>query len=122
MPRFVILEHRTPAGHCRPLHWDFMLQLDGVLRTWALSAPPGLDQIVEAEALADHRLAYLDYAGPVSNNRGHVSRWDAGLYELLAIAADCIELKIWGQRLAGRVKLERDPAAVQRWTFSCRAA
>ncbi|MCS7047501.1 MAG: hypothetical protein NZO58_14185, partial [Gemmataceae bacterium] len=74
MPRYVILEHDHPA-----LHWDFMLERGDVLRTWRLPAPPSIGKIA-AQALADHRRAYLDYEGPVSGNRGTVRRWDAGTY------------------------------------------
>jgi hypothetical protein len=76
MPRFVILEHDHPH-----LHWDLMLELDGVLRTWRLPSPPSSAPRA-ATALGDHRLAYLDYQGPVSGNRGTVKRWDAGTYTI----------------------------------------
>jgi hypothetical protein len=77
MPRFVILEHDHPF-----LHWDFMLEVDGLLKTWRLPAPPA-DGPRTATAIGDHRLAYLDYQGPVSGARGTVTRWDAGTYERL---------------------------------------
>src|SRR5436305_12258768 len=63
MTRYVILAHDHPF-----LHWDLMLEHDGSLRTWRLATPPVADQDVAAEELADHRLAYLDYEGPVSGN------------------------------------------------------
>ena len=65
MSRFVILEHDYPVQH-----WDLMLEAGDVLRTWRLIAPPDKTQAVAAESLGDHRLAYLDYEGPVSGNRG----------------------------------------------------
>jgi hypothetical protein len=37
---------------------------------------------IEAERLADHRLAYLDYEGPVTGNRGNVRRIDVGTYRV----------------------------------------
>ena len=70
-----------PEGSASPLHWDSMLETDGVLRTWALPAEPAKDHEMIAEALADHRLAYLDYEGPISGDRGEVRRWDAGEWE-----------------------------------------
>jgi hypothetical protein len=76
MPRFVILEHDHPE-----LHWDLMLEVGEVLRTWRLTAPPATGQAVAGEAIADHRRMYLDYEGPVGGNRGAVQRWDAGTYE-----------------------------------------
>ena len=87
MPRYVVLEHETPAGYARPRHWDLMLETGGALRTWALDEPPERvrsgqgEHSVQGELLRDHRLAYLDYEGPVSGDRGTVVRWDTGEYE-----------------------------------------
>ena len=69
MPRFVVLEHDHPA-----LHWDLMLEGDGVLRTWRLDAPPEPGKTVRATSSFDHRLIYLDYEGPISGGRGCVCR------------------------------------------------
>jgi hypothetical protein len=77
MPRYVILTHDHPFPH-----WDFMLEDGSVLRTWRLLAQPAAGQIVRAEKLPDHRLAYLDYEGPVSGGRGVVARWDYGTYDV----------------------------------------
>ena len=76
MPRFVILRHDHPRG----VHFDFMLEAGGVLKTWALPEPPRPGVEMECEALGDHRLAYLDYEGPISGDRGSVVRWDRGEY------------------------------------------
>ena len=78
MPRFVILRHDAPQG----LHFDLLLEASGVLRTWALPQPPDSGVEMECEALPDHRMAYLDYEGPVSGGRGTVDRWDWGTYGL----------------------------------------
>lgn len=71
--RYVVLAHDHPF-----LHWDLMLEDDGVLRTWRLAKEPTPDIIIAAETLPDHRLHYLDYEGPVSGDRGTVTRWDRG--------------------------------------------
>ncbi len=76
MPRFVILEHDHPE-----LHWDFMLEDAGVLKTWRLLERPQPGTSVPGEMSFDHRLKYLDYEGPISGNRGSVIRWDGGTYE-----------------------------------------
>ena len=82
MPRYVILQHEMPAGHeDRPLHWDLMFEWHDSLRTWALACEPRAGVEIAARRLSDHRLAYLDYEGPVSGDRGSVRRWDAGTYE-----------------------------------------
>src|SRR5580700_7757806 len=102
MPRYVILRHEMPAGRERLSHWDFMLEADGALRTWALPAPPDTAGPIEAEALADHRLAYLEIEGPVSGGRGSVTRWDEGVYRLIEQTALRWEVELNGKRLRGR--------------------
>ncbi|HEV2971076.1 MAG TPA: DNA polymerase ligase N-terminal domain-containing protein [Pirellulales bacterium] len=74
------------AGRLRTsgVHWDLMLESGAALRTWALAAEPASDILIAAEQLPDHRLAYLDYEGPISGDRGTVIRWDAGHFELLS--------------------------------------
>jgi hypothetical protein len=100
MPRFVILEHDHPE-----LHWDFMLEVGGVLRTWRLAAPPGSS--CAAIPLPDHRLAYLDYEGPVSGGRGTVRRWERGYYSWLQDTAEVVVVRLKGEQLRGVVRLAR---------------
>ena len=78
MPRFVVLRHDSPEG----MHYNLMLEVGGVLRTWSLPEPPVAGVELECRLLADHRLAYLDYKGPISGGRGTVTRWDRGTYEI----------------------------------------
>jgi DNA polymerase ligase (LigD)-like protein len=78
MPRFVILEHDWPTRH-----WDFMLEVGDVLQTWRLATAPAENSEIRAEHIFDHRLMYLDYEGPISGDRGSVTRWDAGSYEMI---------------------------------------
>ncbi|MGD9632805.1 MAG: hypothetical protein AB7G28_07440 [Pirellulales bacterium] len=93
MPRFVLLLHDCPDGRPRATHCDLMLEVGAALETWALELVPrawdkldidprmlSTSNTVDAERLADHRLAYLEYEGPVSGDRGHVRRLDEGSY------------------------------------------
>jgi hypothetical protein len=105
MPRFVILEHDHPL-----LHWDFMLEAGNVLRTWRLEALPAPGRTVRAEALGDHRKLYLDYEGPVSGNRGHVTRWDAGDFTWHLDEGDRLAVILHGQRCRGTAMLARSEA------------
>jgi hypothetical protein len=114
--RFVILRHDCPDGYKPGVHWDLMLEDGGRLRTWALAAEPTAEVTIAAEQLPDHRLAYLDYEGPISGNRGVVSRWDFGSYELLNVAGD-LQLSLIGRQLRGQVTLRRDPSNAVAWTF-----
>lgn len=112
MARFVILEHDHPVRH-----WDLMLQTDAVLRTWRLAEPPTRTAgPIAAEALADHRLAYLDYEGPVSGSRGTVARWDSGSYAGGAASPDEWRLDLAGSRVQGRARLHRQNGLA--WVFT----
>jgi hypothetical protein len=72
--RWAVLEHDFPF-----LHWDLLLERQSALAamTWRLLRRPVCGEPIAAEALADHRVAYFDYEGPVSGGRGRVRR----LYE-----------------------------------------
>ncbi|HEX3314552.1 MAG TPA: DNA polymerase ligase N-terminal domain-containing protein [Gemmataceae bacterium] len=103
--RFVVLEHDHPH-----LHWDFMLEADGVLATWRLPTPPADGLVVKAERIADHRLAYLDHDGPVSGNRGVARPWDKGDY--VAVGTETVVLT--GRRWTGQVGMRWVDGL---WTF-----
>lgn len=100
MPRYVILEHDWPH-----LHWDLMLEVDGVLQTWRLAEPPTRNHPVAAERISDHRLAYLEYEGEVSGGRGRVKRWEGGVYEVIRMTNDECLIQVCGPRLGGELEI-----------------
>jgi hypothetical protein len=114
MPRFVILRHDSPQGE----HFDFMLEAGDVLKTWALPRAPAAGVEIDCEALADHRLAYLDYEGPISADRGAVTRWDCGTYVVERQNDEEWAVMLAGDRLAGRATLRRATGDPKRWRFS----
>lgn len=93
--RFVILHHQVPAKPKHPAseHWDLMLEDKNELLTWAIQSQPHVGKLIEAKQLANHRLKYLDYEGPISDQRGSVSRFLAGRFA-------------WIQRDEARIKIE----------------
>lgn len=94
-----------------------MLEQENALATWALPQPPDALAEMPAEPLPDHRLAYLDYEGPVSGNRGAVRRWDQGTYQLEHRTEAAWAVVLQGQRLHGHVKLERRSGEAAGWWF-----
>ncbi|MBI3866063.1 MAG: hypothetical protein HY290_29650 [Planctomycetia bacterium] len=111
MPRFVLLSHDHPFPH-----WDFMLEKEAALRTWRLLKSPAECPAMDAEPLPDHRLAYLDYEGPVTSNRGTVLAVDRGEYSLVAESDDSVVVHLRGAILQGQASIRRQPES-KKWTF-----
>ncbi len=111
LPRFVVQEH-----HARRLHWDFRLERDGVLVSWAL--PRGVPEDPRRNNLAvhveDHPLEYGGFQGEIpkgSYGAGQVTIWDQGTYETHKWRMDGpkpeVMVTLHGQRVRGRYVLFR---------------
>jgi hypothetical protein len=100
--RFALLEHDHPF-----LHRDLLLEAGEVCWTWRLLDPPETEGPIAAERIADHRRLYLDYAGPVSGNRGVVLPVDGG--ELIWISAlpGRVRVQVAGKLWSGQLLLEK---------------
>lgn len=106
--QYVLLEHATSAG----VHWDLMIE-DGVtLATWRLAEAPTRERTepIAAERIGPHRLAYLDYEGPISGERGHVRRCDRGEVRVVRRGVTAWEVEFLGTLLCGRYRLGADEA------------
>jgi len=113
-PRFVIQRHRA-----RALHYDFRLEMDGVLVSWAV--PKGLTLDPSARHLAvhveDHPIEYLDFEGVIPKGEyggGDVIVWDIGTWKLhedddgaTAVANGRVHAELFGQKLRGMFVLVR---------------
>jgi hypothetical protein len=114
MPRFVILQHTTKEG----THWDFMLEEAEGLRTWSLPSPPEAGKEIPAKELPRHRLIYLEYEGPISGDRGQVSRWDWGQFEWQPTdQPQSLQVAVEGTRLRGTIHLRCIAPAENQWLF-----
>ncbi len=129
MPRFVILEHATPAKFAREAnaapsssstHWDFMLEQEGELLTWALDAIPVENRTLAAIQLPNHRLAYLEYEGDISGDRGSVHQMDSGNFSWIEQGESRLILLLQSQNGAFRVTLTRMEES--RWTIQFESA
>jgi bifunctional non-homologous end joining protein LigD len=104
---FVVQEH-----HSRRLHYDFRLERDGVLKSWAV--PKGIPEKTGEKHLAveveDHPLEYRKFEGtipPGQYGAGTVKIFDKGSYEPLFWKEDEIEVALKGERLHGKYALVR---------------
>ena len=116
--RFVIQQHDATT-----LHYDFRLEVDGVLRSWAVPKGPSTDPREKrlAVEVEDHSLDYADFEGVHESGygKGAVIVWDAGTYRNLdeersmAEALDAGHAKFWleGEKLRGGWTLHRTTAA-----------
>lgn len=114
--RYVLLHHVLRES----AHWDLMLDVGAALATWqVLDSPADLaaGKTVRATRIGDHRRAYLDYEGPVSGGRGHVTRTDAGEYEIIERRENVWILRMDGAVLRGTYRLRCDAGSSESWTF-----
>jgi bifunctional non-homologous end joining protein LigD len=130
--RFVVQRHRA-----RRLHYDFRLEIDGVLASWAVPKGPTLDPALRRAAfhVEDHPIEYFDFEGLIPSGEyggGDVIVWDQGTWELHASRKDGgeapaparavregeLHLDMHGEKLKGRFLLRRtgvDSAGKEQW-------
>jgi DNA ligase D-like protein (predicted 3'-phosphoesterase) len=117
-PRFVIQEHGASS-----LHWDLRLEVDGVLKSWAVPRGPSTDPRERRLAMPteDHPLDYADFEGVIPAGEygaGTVIVWDRGPYRDLrqekdgtgladALAEGKVEVWLEGEKLTGGYALIR---------------
>jgi DNA ligase D-like protein (predicted 3'-phosphoesterase) len=118
-PRFVIQEHQA-----RSHHFDFRLEVEGVLKSWAVPKGPSTDPREKRLAMAveDHPLDYADFEGVIPEGEygaGAVIIWDRGTYDNLtgadgalkpvaeALADGHLLIELHGRKLKGGYALQR---------------
>ncbi len=106
----------------RRLHYDFRLEIDGVLVSWAVPKGPTLDPDVRRAAfhVEDHPLEYVDFEGVIPAGEyggGDVIVWDAGTWgspktddPAGAVRAGELHVDLYGEKLRGRFVLVRTRA------------
>lgn len=104
-PIFVIQKHK--ASH---LHYDFRLEMNRVLKSWAVPKEPPTTKKVKRLAIKveDHPLSYAKFEGEIpegSYGAGTVKIWDTGTYELIKKEPKEIEIKLEGKKMKGKYVL-----------------
>jgi DNA ligase D-like protein (predicted 3'-phosphoesterase) len=104
---YVIQKHQ--ATH---LHYDLRLEMDGVLKSWAVPKTPPTETSVKrlAVQVEDHPLEYADFEGTIPEGQygaGTVEIWDRGHYVLKDRKEDKLIFEIEGERLKGTYCLIR---------------
>jgi bifunctional non-homologous end joining protein LigD len=110
---FVVHKHWA-----RNLHYDFRLELNGVLKSWAIPKGPSLDPKVKRLAIQteDHPLEYAHFEGTIPKGlygAGEVDIWDYGTWESLddspdsAIRKGHLNFRLQGKKLHGLFALVR---------------
>jgi DNA ligase D-like protein (predicted 3'-phosphoesterase) len=111
-PVFVVQRHDASS-----LHFDFRLEIDGVLASWAVPKGPSLDPSDKrlATRTEDHPLAYADFEGRIEEGYGEgtVVVWDRGTFDNLtekngepveladALDAGHLKVELHGEKLTG---------------------
>jgi len=117
MPMFVVQEH-----HATHLYFDFRLEIDGVLKSWAIPKGPSMNPKDKRLAIMvdDHTLEYATYEGIIPAGQygsGAVVIWDRGDYELASgsIAEGRLEFILKGKKLRGRFLLTKMSGKIKEW-------
>ena len=108
-PIFVVQEH-----HARRLHWDFRLEMEGVLRSWAIPKGPPEEFGVRRLAIQteDHPIEYANFEGeipPRMYGAGTVKIWDRGELIIEEETDSKISFQLKGKKMTGAYSLIKVP-------------
>ena len=109
LSRFVVQKHQA-----RNLHYDFRLEIGGVLKSWAV--PKGVPEKAGVKRLAvqveDHPVDYINFSGVIPEGEygaGTVEIWDKGRWEIVegGLGTGSLKFNLAGKKLKGQYVLAR---------------
>ena len=114
---YVIQKH--DATH---LHYDMRLEINGVLKSWAIPKTPPREKGIKRLAIQteDHPIEYASFEGVISEGNygaGSVEIWDKGTFEIEENEKDKLVIHINGKKLEGRYCLIRFKGQEKNWLF-----
>jgi len=119
MPLFVVHEH-----HAKRLHFDLRLEIDDVLKSWAVPKGPSMNPGERRLAIMvqDHPMDYADFEGTIPEGiygAGAVVIWDKGRFEIAAgsLLEGRLVLVLQGKKLKGEFSLVRMSGKDTEWLF-----
>lgn len=119
---FIFVVHKHRASH---LHYDLRLEMEGVLKSWAVPKEPPTEEGVRRLAIRveDHPLEYADFEGEIPEGAygaGKVEIWDRGHYRPVKTEPHEIIAELKGNKLKGAyclIKLKPGLAKDKSWLF-----
>jgi len=115
---FVIHRHEA-----RRLHWDLRLEMDGVLKSWAVPKEPPRERGVKRLAIMveDHPLEYANFQGIIPEGHygaGKVEIWDKGTYKPIEVTDKKIVFQLNGEKIKGEyILLRYEKSGENHWLF-----
>jgi len=105
--KLIFVIHKHHASH---LHWDLRLEMNSVLKSWAVPKEPPKTKGIKRLAIQveDHPLEYAKFYGTIPEGNygaGKVEIWDSGTYELIKKDSKKIEFKLNGKKMKGNFVL-----------------
>jgi bifunctional non-homologous end joining protein LigD len=124
-PIFVVHKH-----YARTLHYDFRLEIDGVLKSWAVPKGPSMDPADKRLAIMvdDHDLSFADFEGTIPEGQygaGKIEIWDRGWWEHVprsgitnihdALFKGTLRFSLHGNKLVGLWMLVKGTKTIKDW-------
>ena len=113
--RFVVQEHEATR-----LHWDFRLEINDILKSWAVPKRPPIKPGVRRLAIEveDHDLNHLSFEGTIPEGQygaGTVKIWDLGEFEIESMNTVKIVIRLFGKKMKGRYALVKFRGENKNW-------